>query len=61
MQQAIEQKILSRIYGNGRGWAFSQADFADPRCIAGSAKASFEGSFAASTTTLDTVNAFWTY
>jgi hypothetical protein len=29
MQQAIEQKILSRIYGNGRGWVFSQADFAD--------------------------------
>lgn len=29
MQQALEQKILSRIYGNGRGWAFSQADFAD--------------------------------
>jgi hypothetical protein len=29
MQQIIEQKILSRIYGNGRGWAFSQADFAD--------------------------------
>jgi hypothetical protein len=29
MQQAIEQKILSRIYGNGRGWAFSQVDFAD--------------------------------
>jgi hypothetical protein len=29
MQQAIEQKILSRIYGNGRGWAFSQIDFAD--------------------------------
>jgi len=29
MQQAIEQRILSRIYGNGRGWAFSQADFAD--------------------------------
>src|SRR6202795_981536 len=29
MQQVIEQKILSRIYGNGRGWAFSQADFAD--------------------------------
>ena len=28
MQQAVEQKILSRIYGNGRGWAFSQADFA---------------------------------
>ena len=29
MQQSIEQKILSRIYGNGRGWAFSQVDFAD--------------------------------
>jgi hypothetical protein len=29
MQQAIEQRIASRIYGNGRGWAFSQADFAD--------------------------------
>jgi hypothetical protein len=29
MQQAIEQKILSRIYGNGREWAFSQVDFAD--------------------------------
>jgi site-specific DNA-cytosine methylase len=29
MQQPIEQKILSRIYGNGRGWAFSPADFAD--------------------------------
>src|SRR5665213_1750066 len=29
MQQVIEQKILSRIYGNGRGWAFSPADFAD--------------------------------
>jgi hypothetical protein len=29
MQQAIEPKILSRIYGNGRGWAFSQIDFAD--------------------------------
>jgi hypothetical protein len=29
MQQVIEQKILNRIYGNGRGWAFSQADFAD--------------------------------
>ena len=29
MQRSIEQKILSRIYGNGRGWAFSQADFAD--------------------------------
>jgi hypothetical protein len=29
MTQLIEQKILSRIYGNGRGWSFSQADFAD--------------------------------
>ncbi len=29
MQHAIEHKILSRIYGNGRGWAFSQVDFAD--------------------------------
>jgi Family of unknown function (DUF6088) len=29
MQQAIETKIINRIYGNGRGWAFSQADFAD--------------------------------
>jgi hypothetical protein len=26
---SIEDKIVSRIYGNGRGWAFSQADFAD--------------------------------
>jgi len=25
--QSIENKILSRIYGNGRGWAFSQKDF----------------------------------
>ena len=29
MTQSIEDKIVSRIYGNGRGWAFSQADFAD--------------------------------
>ena len=29
MAKPIEDKILSRIYGNGRGWAFSQADFAD--------------------------------
>lgn len=29
MGKGIEDKILSRIYGNGRGWAFSQADFAD--------------------------------
>lgn len=25
--QPIEQKILSRIYGRGRGWAFSKTDF----------------------------------
>lgn len=29
MAQTIGQRVLSRIYGNGRGWAFSQADFAD--------------------------------
>src|SRR5579862_5358521 len=29
MQQAVEDKTLSRIYGKGRGWAFSQADFVD--------------------------------
>src|SRR5258708_8397405 len=29
MGNAIEEKIVSRIYGSGRGWAFSQADFAD--------------------------------
>jgi len=29
MRQATENRLLSRIYGNGRGWAFSQADFAD--------------------------------
>lgn len=29
MAKAVEDSILSRIYGNGRGWAFSQADFAD--------------------------------
>ena len=27
--QSIENKIVSRIYGSGRGWAFSQSDFAD--------------------------------
>jgi hypothetical protein len=27
--QTIEQKIVSRIYGKGRGWIFSQSDFAD--------------------------------
>ena len=25
--QAVEQKILSRIYGRGRGWAFTKTDF----------------------------------
>lgn len=29
MQQVIEEKMVSRIYGKGRGWAFSQVDFAD--------------------------------
>jgi hypothetical protein len=29
MIQSIEDKMVSRIYGNGRGWSFSQADFAD--------------------------------
>jgi hypothetical protein len=29
MMKHIEDPILSRIYGKGRGWAFSQADFAD--------------------------------
>lgn len=27
MSQAIESKILSRIYGRGRGWAFTKTDF----------------------------------
>ena len=29
MTQSIENKIISRIYGNGRGWAFSPKDFSD--------------------------------
>lgn len=29
MHKSLEEKMLSRIYGNGRGWCFSQADFAD--------------------------------
>lgn len=29
MPQPIGKKILARIYGHGRGWAFSPADFAD--------------------------------
>jgi len=27
--QSIENKIVSRIYGNGRGWVFSKIDFSD--------------------------------
>jgi len=27
--QSIKSKIISRIYGHGRGWCFSQIDFAD--------------------------------
>jgi hypothetical protein len=27
--QAIEDKVISRIYGKGRGWAFSKSDFFD--------------------------------
>jgi hypothetical protein len=27
--QSVDSKIISRIYGTGRGWAFSQSDFAD--------------------------------
>jgi len=27
MAQSIKNKILARIYGNGRGWAFSNVDF----------------------------------
>lgn len=26
--QSVEQSVLQRIYGNGRGWAFSRKDFA---------------------------------
>lgn len=29
MGKTLEDRILSRVYGNGRGWAFSQIDFAD--------------------------------
>ncbi len=29
MNKPIEEQLVSRIYGNGRGWAFSQVDFAD--------------------------------
>ncbi len=27
--QSIDNKVISRIYGNGRGWAFFQNDFSD--------------------------------
>ena len=29
MMQTIQDKIIARIYGNGRDWAFSKKDFAD--------------------------------
>lgn len=29
MTKSIEKQALARIYGNGRGWAFSSKDFAD--------------------------------
>lgn len=29
MTQSLKDKIIARIYGNGRGWAFTQIDFAD--------------------------------
>jgi len=29
MKQTIENQIVRRIYGNGRGWAFSPKDFSD--------------------------------
>jgi hypothetical protein len=29
IMQSIANKIIARIYGNGRGWVFSQVDFAD--------------------------------
>ncbi len=27
--QSIEKKVIARIYGKGRGWVFTQADFSD--------------------------------
>ncbi len=27
--QSIENKVINRIYGKGRGWAFSKIDFID--------------------------------
>jgi hypothetical protein len=29
MMQPVENRVVSRIYGNGRGWAFSPKDFSD--------------------------------
>ncbi len=29
MKHTIENRVVSRIYGNGRGWAFSPKDFSD--------------------------------
>ena len=29
MSQSIESKVVARIYGHGRGWAFSPKDFQD--------------------------------
>ncbi|MFY7993208.1 MAG: DUF6088 family protein [Bacteriovoracaceae bacterium] len=29
MSQSIEKKVLSRIYGHGRGWVFTLKDFSD--------------------------------
>lgn len=37
--QTVEHKIVSRIYGTGRGWSFSQSDFADLGTRAGIDKA----------------------
>ena len=27
--QSFENKIISRVYGHGRGWVFSKIDFSD--------------------------------
>ena len=29
MTQVLESKVISRVYGKGKGWAFSQNDFSD--------------------------------
>ena len=46
MAQSLENKILSRIYGSGRGWAFSQSHFANlgPRSSIDSSLYRLEGS-----------------